>query len=160
MKNTRPPQQTNRELLRRVDQINHLTIESLIGIDRLATRFNTASDLVFFNELASGLELMQSQLDYYLPAGEAIFELDEWADTLAVLNSGYDYTDDQVVELDARFDETQLSGCLRALSLSYVEAIPQLIAARLAHEELDPAHGKRRATRQLEPASRQEVATH
>jgi hypothetical protein len=138
MKYIKNSSQINRELMRCVEKVGQLSMEAVVGIDRLAARCTNPSDLVFFNELASSLELMQSQIDYYVPTGEGAIDLNEWADALAVLNSGADFIEDQALELEMRCDESLLGDCLQELSLSYIEAIPFLIAARLAHEEPEP----------------------
>ena len=134
MKNTRNPQMIQLQLSRCIDRIGQLNMEAMVGIDCLANQCDELSDLVFCNELASSLDLMQAQVEYYFPAGEAEFDLDEWAEGLAVLNSGADFFEDQVIELEARFDESDLAECFESLSLTHIEAIPYLIAARLAHD--------------------------
>ena len=73
--------------------------------------------------------------------------LEEWAEGLAVLNSGADFFEDQVIELEARFDESRLAECFESLSLTHIEAIPYLIAARLAHDpEPEPIRPRRPRT--------------
>ena len=139
MENIENPQLIQLELARCINRIGELSMEAMIGVDHQANLSEESSDLVFFNELASSLELMQSQVDYYFPSGATDFDIEEWAEGLAVLNSGADYFEDQAIELGARFGEGRLAECLEALSLCHIEAIPYLIAARLAHEEPEPA---------------------
>jgi|GEM_PF-4315306 len=137
MKTTNHPHQINHELFRCIDQIGQLSIAAVIGIDQLAASLDEPGDLVFCDELASSLELMESQLNYYFPKEDREFDPAEWADALAVLNSGADYIEDQATELEYRFDAVPLSETLFALSLHFVEAIPYLIAARIASEGRD-----------------------
>ena len=63
MKNTKNFELINSELLSTIELIDQLSMEAVIGIDHLANRSQDPGDLIFFNELASSLELMQSQLD-------------------------------------------------------------------------------------------------
>ena len=145
MKNIHNPHSINRELFRCIDQIGQLAIEASIRIDQLANFSEEPSDLIFCNELASSLELMQSQLDYYFPADQRQTDLEEWADALAVLNSGADFIEDQSIDIVSRFDAPELAKHLQTLSLAYVEAIPLLIAARIAHEGPDPVRRRKAA---------------
>ena len=71
-------------------------------------------------------------------------DLDEWVDLLAVFNAGADWIGDQVVEIESRFGSSVLSDCLHELSLSYVEAIPLVVAARLAQEDGEVALSAKR----------------
>jgi len=160
MKNTIHPQFVNAQLAQYVDQISQLTMESVFEIDHFAGFKHEPSDLVFCNELASSLELMQSQIDYYFPNGDGLVESDEWPYALAALNSSSDWIDDQILEIDTRFETAALSERLQELSSCYVEAIPLLIASRLAQEETDCPEPTVIPQRAVEEPSRSFVEIH
>ena len=113
-------------------QIDLLSMEAVTSIDEVANDCFKPTELVQLNELASTLELMQSQLEYYFPNADGVVDDGEWADALAALNSSAEYIEDQVPELEISVGTKALADKLQELSLTYIEAIPHMIATRLA----------------------------
>ena len=112
-------------------------------IDCYAASICDASELRSLNDLASNLEIMENQLDYYFPEPSAEFESDEWQDILALLSSSTDWINEMTLEIDLQFDSDRLSCLLRELAQTYRDSIPWVIAARFGQKPKAAATSQR-----------------
>lgn len=116
-----------------VAELRRRSMELLCEIDRFAAGGASTSELRVLHELASGLEVVEAQLDYYFYDGFRELDPGEWASLLALLNAEAAWLEDQLLEIGHQPGAEVLGGRLRELSRCYADAVPQLIAARFAN---------------------------
>lgn len=138
------------QLLSSLGDLRNQTVEALFEVERLAMLVEGTQRQHLLNDLATSLEVIDAQLEYYFPEGSGQLDLDEWSHILASLNSAAEWAEDQLIEVESYLGSARIAGRLRELSRSCNAAVSELIAARFGadgHYAAPPA-GRQRNQRQ------------
>ena len=112
---------------------------ALFEVERFAMQVGDSHRQHLLNDLATSLDIIDAQLEYYFPEGVGQVDLEEWSQILAALNSAAEWAEDQLIEVESFLGSAVIAGRLRELSHSCSAAVPELIAARFGAGGRDAA---------------------